>query len=87
MIISAQLTVLLADHKKFGRESLFRYADLDAIDAIDVLVTDEGLSANDARRLESQRASKSSDSEARRRAYSQALSHTRGCRYRSRGRW
>ena len=48
MIASAQLTVLLADHTKFGRESVFRYA---ALDAIDVLVTDEGMSEADAHSL------------------------------------
>jgi DeoR family fructose operon transcriptional repressor len=50
MVNAARLTVLLADHTKFGRDAVFKYADLDAID---VLVTDEGLSAADARELES----------------------------------
>jgi DeoR family transcriptional regulator, fructose operon transcriptional repressor len=48
MVESARLTVLLADHTKFGREAMFRYADLRAID---VLVTDDGMSASDARSL------------------------------------
>ena len=51
MINAARLTVLLADHTKFGRDAVFRYADLDVID---VLVTDEGMSASDARALESE---------------------------------
>ncbi|WP_175442279.1 DeoR/GlpR family DNA-binding transcription regulator [Humibacillus sp. DSM 29435] len=51
MIESARLTVLLADHTKFGRESVFRYADLDAID---VLVTDEGLRPSDAAAMRSE---------------------------------
>jgi len=41
MVESARLTVLLADHTKIGREAMFRYADLRAID---VLVTDDGMS-------------------------------------------
>lgn len=49
MIESARLTVLLADHTKFGREAVFKYSDLTMID---VLVTDDGLSADDARSLE-----------------------------------
>lgn len=48
MIDSARLTVLLADHTKFGREAVFRYADLTAVD---VLVTDVGLSDPDAELL------------------------------------
>lgn len=48
MLESARLTVLLADHTKFGREAMFRYADLTAID---VLVTDDGMSEADARSL------------------------------------
>lgn len=46
LVRSAQLRVLLADHTKFGRESVFRYADLADID---VLVTDAGLPDRDAR--------------------------------------
>ncbi|GAA1798165.1 MAG: DeoR/GlpR family DNA-binding transcription regulator [Actinobacteria bacterium] len=45
---AARLRVLLADHSKFGRESVFRYATLHDID---VLVTDTGLSADDARAI------------------------------------
>jgi DeoR family fructose operon transcriptional repressor len=37
---SARLRVLLADHSKFGRESVFQYA---ALTDIDVLITDDGL--------------------------------------------
>jgi DeoR family fructose operon transcriptional repressor len=48
MVESGRLTVLLADHTKFGREAMFRYADLRAIE---VLVTDDGMSASDARSL------------------------------------
>lgn len=46
---SAALRVLLADHTKFGRTSVFRYAELTDID---VLVTDIGLSRADALALE-----------------------------------
>ena len=45
---AARLRVLLTDHSKFGRESVFRYATLHDID---VLVTDTGLSADDARAI------------------------------------
>lgn len=45
MVNSARLTVLLADHTKFGREAMFKYADLKAID---VLVAGDGMSASDA---------------------------------------
>ena len=48
MVESARLTVLLADHTKFGREAMFRYADLRAIA---VLVADDGMSESDARSL------------------------------------
>lgn len=48
MITSARLTVLLADHTKFGRDAVFKYADLEAVD---VLVTDDGMSASDAQSL------------------------------------
>jgi len=50
MVDSSRLTVLLADHTKFGRDAVFKYADLDAID---ILVTDEGMSAADANILQS----------------------------------
>ena len=43
------MTVLLADHMKFGREAMFRYADLRAIDVL--VVTDDGMSESDARSL------------------------------------
>jgi DeoR family fructose operon transcriptional repressor len=49
MIEAARLTVLLADHTKFGREAVFKYADLDMVD---VLVTDDGMTAAEARSLE-----------------------------------
>lgn len=48
MVHAARLTVLLADHTKFGRDAVFKYADLDAID---VLITDEGMSVDDAHSL------------------------------------
>jgi len=44
MVHAARLTVLLADHTRFGKDSVLKYADLKAID---VLVTDEGLGAAD----------------------------------------
>ena len=50
MVDSARLTVLLADHTKFGRDAVFKYADLDTID---ILITDEGMSADDAHALQS----------------------------------
>lgn len=50
MAHSARLTVLLADHTKFGRDAVFKYADLDAVD---VLVTDDGMSAADAHAVQS----------------------------------
>jgi DeoR family fructose operon transcriptional repressor len=50
MVHAARLTVLLADHTKFGRDAVFKYADLDAVD---VLVTDEGMDLADAHELES----------------------------------
>jgi DeoR family fructose operon transcriptional repressor len=46
---SARLRVLLADHTKFGRESVFHYA---ALEEIDFLVTDDGMSDRTARDLE-----------------------------------
>lgn len=46
---SARLRVLLADHSKSGRESVFNYA---ALDDIDVLVTDDGLAQRAAEELE-----------------------------------
>lgn len=49
MIDAARLTVLLADHTKFGREAVFKYADLEMVD---VLITDDGLTAAEARSLE-----------------------------------
>lgn len=45
LIRAARLRVLLADHSKFGRESVHRYA---VLSDIDVLVTDTGLSQSDA---------------------------------------
>jgi DeoR family transcriptional regulator, fructose operon transcriptional repressor len=49
MIDAARLTVLLADHTKFDTEAVFKYA---ALEMIDVLITDEGLSASDAKALQ-----------------------------------
>lgn len=51
MIECARLTVLLADHTKSGVESVFKYAELDSVD---VLVTDDALSAAEATSLESE---------------------------------
>lgn len=51
MIDSARLRVLLADHTKYGREAVFKYAELGMID---VLVTDDGMTLADARELESE---------------------------------
>ncbi|GAA1772477.1 DeoR/GlpR family DNA-binding transcription regulator [Nostocoides vanveenii] len=45
LIRSSRLRVLLADHSKFGRESVHRYA---VLSDIDVLVTDTGLPQADA---------------------------------------
>ena len=50
MVESARLTVLMADHTKFGRDAVFKYADLQAVD---ILITDEGMSAADAHALQS----------------------------------
>jgi DeoR family fructose operon transcriptional repressor len=50
MVESARLTVLMADHTKFGRDAVFKYADLEAVD---ILITDEGMSAADAHALQS----------------------------------
>lgn len=49
MVKSARLTVLLADHTKFGRDAVFTYAD---IGEVDVLITDEGLTQADTEQLE-----------------------------------
>lgn len=46
---SARLRVLLADHTKFGRESVFHYATLEEIDFV---VTDTGMTDRAARELE-----------------------------------
>lgn len=48
-IRAARLRVLLADHSKFGRESVFAYA---ALTDIDVLVTDDGLTERAQAELE-----------------------------------
>lgn len=45
LIRASRLRVLLADHSKFGRESVHRYA---VLADIDVLITDTGLSSQDA---------------------------------------
>lgn len=44
MLESAQRVVVLADSSKVGRESTFRFADLDQVD---VLITDAGISEED----------------------------------------
>lgn len=46
---SARMRVLLADHTKLGRESVFHYARLEELD---VLVTDEGMTPAAAHELE-----------------------------------
>lgn len=42
MFAAARRRILLVDHSKFGRESLYRYADLADLD---VIITDPGISA------------------------------------------
>jgi DeoR family fructose operon transcriptional repressor len=49
MLSAARRRILLADNSKHDRTSLYKYADLTDID---VLITDDGLSEHDARRLE-----------------------------------
>ena len=44
MLASARRRILLADHSKFGRESLYRYAELSDLD---LLITDDGISGRD----------------------------------------
>ena len=49
MVSAAAKRVLLADHTKLGRVSVFKYADTASVD---VLVTDTGASGRDVRLLE-----------------------------------
>ena len=49
MITAARRTVLLSDHTKLGRVAVFKYAEMSAID---VLVTDTGMTTKDVRALE-----------------------------------
>jgi DeoR family fructose operon transcriptional repressor len=49
MITAARRTVLLCDHTKLGRVAVFKYAEMSAID---VLVTDSGMTTKDVRDLE-----------------------------------
>lgn len=49
MVAAARQKILLADHTKLGRTAVFRYAD---VRDIDVLITDTGMSAKDARAFE-----------------------------------
>jgi DeoR family fructose operon transcriptional repressor len=49
MLSAARRRVLLADHTKYNRTSLFKYGNLSDVD---VLITDDGLSEQDARLLE-----------------------------------
>jgi DeoR family fructose operon transcriptional repressor len=49
MVSAARQTVLLSDHTKLGRVSVFKYADMSAID---VLITDKGMVTRDVRELE-----------------------------------
>lgn len=51
MVAAGRQRVLLADHTKFQRTAVFSYAE---IGAIDVLITDKGLAARDARALEAE---------------------------------
>jgi DeoR family fructose operon transcriptional repressor len=49
MVSAARRRILLADHTKFGRTSVFKYTELASID---VLITDTGMSKKDAQRIE-----------------------------------
>jgi DeoR family transcriptional regulator, fructose operon transcriptional repressor len=49
MVTAGRRVVVLTDSRKFGRESLVRFARLDQIDAV---VTDDGISDDDAQALE-----------------------------------
>ena len=49
LVRAARQVVVLADSTKLGRESLVRFAPLDAVD---VLITDDGVSADDVRALQ-----------------------------------
>ena len=49
MITAARRTVLLSDHTKLGRVAVFKYAEMSAID---VLITDKGMTTKDVRALE-----------------------------------
>jgi DeoR family fructose operon transcriptional repressor len=49
MVSCARRRVLLADHTKLGRVSVFKYAE---ISSIDILVTDTGMRGDDVRKLE-----------------------------------
>jgi DeoR family fructose operon transcriptional repressor len=49
MLKAARRRVLLADHSKAGRISLYQYGDLSEID---LLITDTGLPDADVRRFE-----------------------------------
>lgn len=49
MVHAARRTVLLADHTKFGRGAVFKYAEMSSID---VLITDKGLPVKAVRAIE-----------------------------------
>ena len=49
MIAAAQKTIVLADSSKFGRRGFAKIAD---IDAIDIIITDSGISPKAVKRLE-----------------------------------
>ncbi|MFK8076615.1 MAG: DeoR/GlpR family DNA-binding transcription regulator [Granulosicoccus sp.] len=51
MLASAQKSILLADSSRFSARALYRIVDLEQVD---VIITDEGLSKNDRRRISDQ---------------------------------
>lgn len=50
MVAAGRQRILLADHTKFRRSAVFKYAELGDMD---VLITDKGLTAKDARSIQS----------------------------------
>ncbi len=51
MIAAAQKTIVLADSSKFGRRGFAKIAD---IDAVDIIITDAGISPQVVKRIEDQ---------------------------------
>ena len=49
MIATSQKTIILADSSKFGRRGFAKIAD---IDAVDIIITDAGISPKVAKRIE-----------------------------------